>query len=492
VPSKISSRESAGALPKASPPSSGIAHASGKWGVLIAIGTGTFMSALDGSVVNTILPVVRSSFNVDIATVEWVIIVYLLLLSGMLPGFGRLGDLRGHKWVYLAGFMVFIVSSTLCGSARSVTALIAFRGVQALGAAMLSSNSPAILTKSFPSNQRGQALGLQATMTYLGLTVGPALGGWLTDQLSWRAVFFINLPVGLSAMLLGFKMIASDNPTNNAERFDTIGSLIFMSGLIALLLGLNQGHTWGWTSPTILGLFAIAATCLAAFLWLEARLPNPMLDLRLFKRRNFSISTISATINYVCVYSILFLMPFFLIQGRGLSPSQAGLILSIQPIVMAIVAPLSGTISDRIGSRLPGVVGMGVLALGLFMLSRLDAQTPQNQVVLGLGVTGFGIGVFISPNNSALMGSAPYNRQGIAAGVLSTARNVGMVLGIGVAGAIFNTVMAINHLLVSKGLYIAFQTTLLAVAGIAMLGTLVTSIRGEENNVRGNSATGGG
>ena len=172
-----------------------------KWLVLIAIGMSTFMSALDTSVVNTVLPVITKSFDSHIATVEWVVIIYLLIVSGLLLSFGRLGDIRGHRIVFLIGFSIFILSSALCGMSTSIELLVVFRGMQALGAAMLAANSPAILTKSFPDSQRGQALGLQATMTYLGLTVAPSLGGWLTDLVSWRAVFYINIPVGLQTRI---------------------------------------------------------------------------------------------------------------------------------------------------------------------------------------------------------------------------------------------------------------------------------------------------
>jgi MFS family permease len=195
-----------------------------KWWVLLAIGISTFMSALDGSVVNTVLPVISAYFGTDVSNIEWVVTIYLLVLSGLLLSFGRLGDLRGHKTVFISGFGIFILSSALCGFAPSLGWLVAFRAVQALGAAMLSANSPAILTKSFPGTQRGQALGLQATMTYLGLTVGPTLGGWLTDQFSWRAIFYINIPVGLAALWLGLRHIPGDSYLNEArkvvERFD--------------------------------------------------------------------------------------------------------------------------------------------------------------------------------------------------------------------------------------------------------------------------------
>jgi EmrB/QacA subfamily drug resistance transporter len=448
-----------------------------KWSVLIAVGTGTFMSALDTSVVNTVLPVVNQTLHSDIATTEWVVVIYLLFVSSLLPGFGRLGDLRGHKSVYTWGFILFIVSSLLCALSPTIYALIAARAFQSLGASMLSANSPAILTKSFPSSERGRALGLQATMTYLGLIVGPSLGGWMTGLYGWRSVFYINIPVGLIGLILSVRFIPRDTPKVILERFDWSGAMTFMGGLVAFLLALNQGHEWGWTSPAILGLIALAILLLVVFLRLETRSPSPMLDLSLFQSRPFTASIASAIFNYICVYSILFLMPFYLIQGRGLTAAQAGILLTAQPIAMAIVAPLSGILSDRIGARLPSMVGMGMLAVGLYLLSRLDLISTSVDIALSLLVTGLGIGIFISPNSSALLGSAPVNRQGIAAGLLATARNVGMVLGVGFAGAIFTTVLArVNSS--TPGLFMATQTSFQAIVFVALAGILSSSIRG--------------
>ncbi len=458
-----------------------VAGANQKWWILFSIGIGSFMSALDGSVVNIALPVIGVTFKTSVANLEWVVTIYLLVISSVLLSFGRLGDLRGHKSVYLAGFVIFVFSSAMCGLTPNVPILITFRALQALGGAMLSSNSPAILTKSFPAAQRGQALGLQATMTYLGLTVGPSLGGWLTTQFSWRAVFYINVPVGLAALLFGWRYIQNDHTRQQTERFDLAGAAVFMLGLIALLMGLNQGQAWGWTSPVILSLFAIAAVLLTIFIWMEGRVISPMLDLSLFQKKVFSLSVLSAVINYVCLYTILFLMPFYLINGRSLNPAQAGLLLTAQPIVMAIVAPISGTLSDRIGARLPGMVGMALLAAGLYLLSRLDATSGFSHVAFALGLVGLGTGVFISPNNSALLGSAPRHRQGIASGMLATARNFGMVLGVGFAGAVFTTVQASN---IQAGPDVAlikgFQVTFLIAAVIAAAGVLATAGREKE------------
>lgn len=461
-----------------------------KWGVLVAIGIGTFMTALDTSVVNTVLPVIGNNFHKEIASVEWVITIYLLVLSGLLLSFGRLGDMRGHKAIYLTGFGIFILNSLFSGAAPTVGLLIVFRGLQALGAAMIAANSPAILTKSFPDQQRGQALGLQATMTYLGLTAGPSLGGWLASLFGWRVVFYINIPVGLAAIWLSLRFIPGDTRRQQTEQFDYAGAITFMLGLGALLLGLNQGEEWGWASFPILALLVGAVVLLAAFVFLEGRVTHPMLDLQLFRRLPFSMTALSAIINYIGIFSSIFLMPYYLIQGRAFSSAQAGLILTAQPLVMAVVAPISGTLSDRIGTRIPTVLGMVILSVGLFSLSRLNAQSDVQTMMLSLGVVGLGTGAFISPNNSALMGSAPRSRQGIAAGILATARNFGMVLGVGIAGAIFTTTLAhasgdVNSTVgvaQNVALFRALQTSFLVSALITILGIVTCMVRASNHH----------
>jgi EmrB/QacA subfamily drug resistance transporter len=451
-----------------------------KWLVLVAVGVGTFMSALDGSVVNTMLPVIQDYFHSDVATVEWVVTIYLLVVSGLLLSFGRLGDLRGNKRVYLWGFLLFVLGSAFSGLSPAPGLLISSRAFQALGATMLFANSPAILTKTFPAEQRGQALGLQGTMTYLGLTTGPFLGGWLAQTFSWHAAFFINVPIGLLAVWLSWRVIPNDSTLGNQETFDVPGALVFMAGLMALLLGLNQGDSWGWTSPLTLGLILGSILALGLFVWIESKARAPMLDLGLFHSRVFNMSTLSPVLNYICVYSALFLMPFYLIQGRGLGAAQAGLILTAQPLVMALMAPVAGTVSDRLGSQIPTTAGMLILAVGLYVLSSLTQASPFIHAILGLAISGLGVGLFVAPNNSALMGAAPRNRQGIAAGVLALARNVGMVLGIGLTGAIFTTFL-------NRGDPSAASTTVTAVAAgfrfvtlVALAAAVVSIARGDD------------
>ncbi len=371
-----------------------------KWWVLIAIGAGSFMSALDGSVVNTILPILRAAFNSNVATIEWVVTIYLLVLSGLLLTFGRLGDLRGHKIVYVWGFGIFVTGSILCGASGSATALIVLRGLQAIGSAMLASNAPAIVTGNVPAAERGRAFGLVSAMTYLGLTVGPSLGGALAHALGWRTVFYINVPVGGAALALSLIFIPKDSPPESEKRFDLLGAAVFVIGLTSLLLGLNKGAEWGWFSAAVLGLLALALVLLFVFILIERGSSAPMLDLGLFRIPLFSTSVVSAVLNYICVYSITFLIPFYLIQGRGLNPAQAGLLLTVQPVMMAITAPISGVLSDKVGSRRPGMLGMAILAGGLFLLSRLGAESGLWMVAVGLAIVGVGTGTFISPNTS--------------------------------------------------------------------------------------------
>jgi len=444
--------------------------------VLATIGVGTFMSALDGSVVNTILPVLSRELHAGIATIEWVTTVYLLVVSGLLLSIGRAGDLYGHKHFYLGGFVVFVLGSALCGMADTARALVALRVVQALGAAALFATAPAILTRSFPPTQRGRAFGALGTFTYLGLTVGPSLGGWLAGVFSWRAVFYINVPVGVLAILLAQRTIAGDRMEAHEEHFDFIGAALFTVGLVALLIALNQGHVWRWTSARTLGVLAFSAAVLAIFIAVERRRPYPMLDLTLFKSRVFSGTTASAVLNYASVYSLLFVLPFLLIQGRGLTAQRAGLVLTAQPIVMAIVAPFSGALSDKIGTRAPAVLGQILLGVGLTSAAFAVAHGSLGTLALCLAIVGLGVGVFVSPNNSALMGAAPRTRQGIASGVLATARNMGMVLGVGIAGAVFTTVVA--HASVPlDGLVAGVRAALLTAAGIALVGAVTSALR---------------
>jgi len=460
--------------------------------VLAAIGVAALMSSLDSSIVNAVLPVITQALDSAVAATQWIVTIYLLVLSGLMLTFGRLGDLYGHKRVYLWGFGVFVVGSAVCGVAPSLPVLIGARAFQGIGAAMLTATSPAILTSTFPARQRGRALGLFTTATYLGLAIGPSLGGWLADQVSWRAVFYINMPIGALAFALSARAVPSSRPGSRPhERFDVPGALVLTAALVLLLLALDQGHAWGWTSWLELVCLGGAILSLIVFVRFEAVTRSPMLDLTLFQRRLFSAAIASAVLNYVGAFTTVFLMPFYLIAGRGLSPSQAGLVLMAMPLCMMVTAPLSGALSDRIGSRLPATGGMLIQTLGLMLLSQLRQDTPIGAVIGGLIVIGLGIGLFSSPNTSAALGTVPAVRRGVASGVLGTARNVGMMLGIAMAGAVFSTLLSqAGGEPSGVSLIAAIRTAFLVAAGCTAVGALASFVR-DQPNVQRNEPVGG-
>jgi EmrB/QacA subfamily drug resistance transporter len=444
--------------------------------VVAALGVAVYMAALDISIVNAVLPVIAEAFGTDLSSIEWVVTSYLLVQSTLMLTFGRLGDLWGHKRVYLLGLGIFVASSLLCGFAGSTPALVGARVLQALGASMIFANLPAILIGAFPPEQRGRAVGIQATIIYVGLASGAPLGGWLTGVLGWQSVFYVNVPFGLAALALGARLAPADAPAERRESFDLVGAGIYAVGLGLLLLGLNQGAAWGWTSTAIVGCLLIGALLMAAWVFVELRVPSPMIDLRLFERRAFSAPIASTFLSYAASASTTLMVPFALIQGRGLSPAQVGLILTCQPIVMAVAASFSGALSDRVGTRAPTTLGMVVLASGLFLLSRLDDTTSVWTIAAMMTVTGLGIGLFTSPISSAVLGAVPAHRRGVANGVLGTARNLGMVLGVGIAGAVYTTTFSLIGVSGTAGVLMAADTALLVASGIALAGAVTSAL----------------
>ncbi len=452
-----------------------------KWWALISVAFGAFMAPLDSSVVNTVLPIVAREFRADVLLIEWVVLAYLLSLSALLLIGGRLGDLFGDKRLYVGGFALFTGSSMLCGLAAGVGTLIAARVLQAIGGAMLIAIGPAILTRAFPASQRGQALGIQASVVYIGLTVGPGLGGAIASTLGWRWVFFINLPIGVAAIVVSLAVLQGGQTHTPARRFDFPGAASFTVALLAFTLALSRGTARGWTSLTVLASAGVSAGAAISFLTIELRSPSPFFDLRLFRHRLFAASTVSALLNYMAANTAAFLTPFFLIQATEMSPSHAGSLLMAMPLIMAMVAPMSGWLSDRIGSRIPTASGMVCLAIGLWFLGRLGLGVSDQQIILRLGLVGLGIGLFTSPNNSAIMGAVPRTHQGLASGIVGTARTLGMLLGVAISGSLFGS--EVRQLLPVTGreslaVAGAYAYAMSIGAGTALAGAFTSLIRG--------------
>ncbi|MDD5016702.1 MAG: MFS transporter [Eubacteriales bacterium] len=404
--------------------------------MLFAVALGTFMSALDASVVNIAVPVIKEHFGVTLATVQWVITAYLIVVSSLLLFFGRLSDLYGQKRVYLAGFAVFTAGSALCAFSASVEMLIVLRVVQALGAGMMFSTGSAIITHNVPAKNRGKAFSVTAIAVAVALSTGPVLGGALTDALGWQSIFYINIPVGAVGIFLAAKFIPADRKEPSAP-IDIPGSVMIFGALFLILLPLDQLNE-GMDTYLIIAMFVSGVILAALFIRHQKRTRYPLLNLSLFRSRVFSASLLAAVLAYMAQYIMVFLAPFYLQTIRLYAPSAAGLLYIPMPLATLAVAPLAGIIADKSDTRFISSAGVGVMAVGLLLLSFLDVSTPLWYIIAAMAVTGMGFGMFQTPNNSAIMSSIPADFRGVASGMLSTARNIGMVLGVGVSGAVFS------------------------------------------------------
>jgi EmrB/QacA subfamily drug resistance transporter len=416
-----------------------------KWWILLSVAMGVFLSTIDGSIVNVALPTLEEKLHTNFATVQWVVVSYLLVLTASMLGVARLGDMIGKKRIYQAGMVLFTTASVLCGLAPSIGFLIGFRAIQGAGAAMMQALGMAIVTEAFPSSERGRALGTTGTVVSVGISVGPTLGGVLIGSVGWRAIFLVNLPVGLVGLVMVRQFVPDRRPVGG-QRFDNLGALILLGTLVALALGLTFAPDTGWTAPTILALLAGAGIGLVVFVIMEARLNQPMIDLSLFHDPLFSISLLTGLIVFIVIAG-MFVLPFYLELVKGYDPKRVGLFLTVVPVALGLTAPVAGSLSDRYGSRGISLIGLVVVVAGCLTTATLHENTSTLGYIIRLLPLGFGAGLFQSPNNSAIMGAAPPQRLGVASGLLSLSRTLGQVIGIPLIGALFaSRVYAITNL----------------------------------------------
>ena len=458
-----------------------------KWLILSTTCLGAFMATLDASIVNIAMPKITEYFHAPLASVEWVVLIYLLLISSLLLTYGRLGDMYGHKPIYVYGFAIFTLASALNSLAPTIGFLIGSRALQALGAGMLMAVVQAIIADNFNPSERGRAIGIQAMSVSLGLATGPAIGGFLVSQFGWQAIFSVNIPIGIAGTVWAWRVLP--HRKGKPQKFDISGALTIFVALTTFLLAMSHGESWGWQSPLVTGLFTAALACFLLFLFIENRIDYPMVRLELFKNRLFAAANVAAALNYLTQYAVVFLMPFYLDNLLHLPPNKAGLVMTSFPLVMMLTAPISGTLSDRIGSRTLTSIGMGIIAVGVLILSITRMTGNLTPVILGLGLVGLGTGLFLSPNNNAIMGSVPKNQTGIGSGMLATMRNLGQVLGVAVSGAVFSNRLAaysahlhsINYnqkLVYEQSFLWALRDAYLVAMAVALLGMLISMVRG--------------
>lgn len=410
-----------------------------KWLAMTGIGIGVFMATLDASIVNITLPTLVKELNTSLATIEWVVLSYTLVLTSIMLGVARLGDMYDKKKLYVGGLVLFTISSLLCGLAPNVNWLIGFRALQGLGAAMTQALGMAIVTEVFPPAERGRALGIMGTIVSTGIAVGPPLGGILIGLVGWRAIFLVNVPVGILAFYVVNRFLPSSRG-RPGQKFDLVGAAALFFTLACYAAGMTFGQQEGFGTGLARGLLVAAALGLGLFILIERRIRQPMIDLSLFRNVLFSLNLLMGMLVFITM-SGMFILPFFLELVKGFSTQQVGMLLMANPIAMGLVAPLAGALSDRFGSRGISLLGLLLIVIGCLSISTLSPEVTWFGFVLRIIPFGIGQGMFQSPNNSAVMGAVSRDRLGVASGLLSLSRTLGQSTGVPLMGALFTSLV---------------------------------------------------
>lgn len=459
-----------------------------RWLIFGVVACGTFMATLTSSIVNVALPPITVALKTNITTAQWVVTSYLLAITSLLPLMGRLGDVWGRRRMYGSSFIVFTIGSLLCSFSTSINLLIAARVVQAVGAAALMANGPAIITSAFPPKERGKVLGMTGTAVALGTLSGPSLGGVLVGSWGWHSVFVVNIPVGILAFI-GVRLVLPRDHKTHDETIDYLGAFLFTAAMTAFLFVISFGTQWGWLSQQ--SILTLTTSVVAFFLFVkqEKKVLHPIICLDIFKNRTFLAGNLSGILSYMALFANTILLPFYLHDVLAFSPSGIGLVMSAFPLAMAVTAPVSGTLSDKIGPVALTTVGLGLMSAGLAFTAQLQPNSGIG-VIMGLqALMGVGNGMFQSPNNSSVMGAVDHKQLGIAGGINALARNLGMVSGTAVAVSIFEhnrlafLAQVANPTQVQEqaAFLTGYHGALIAAAVFALAGALLSFNRNKQN-----------
>ena len=429
--------------------------------------------ALTTSSINVALPSINNEFGSDAIILTWMVTSFVLVASVFSVPFGRIADIVGLKRIFLCGMILFVLSSSIAIFSNSSTMLIICRSFQGLAGAMVAVNSTAMVTAIFPSNERGRALGINIACVYIGTSLGPFLGGILTEHLGWRSIFAINIPVCMLVILLLIWKVKGEWCESEGEKFDYIGSVVYGIALVALMYGFSllpgiQG--WIFVISGIIGLLI--------FIWLESRIDNPILDIKVFRgNKQFIFSNLASLVGYTSIFAVSFLLSLYLQYIKNFSPEQAGLVLVVQPATQAIISPLAGRLSDKVEPRIIASIGMAIVLAGLIILSFLSNNTPIVEVIVVLIALGIGFALFSSPNSNAIMSAIIPKYYGIGSAIMSTMRSVGQTFSMGITMIVMAIV--IGRVKITPEYYGVFLTSTNIAFGICSflcLGGIITSL----------------
>ncbi len=409
-----------------------------KWIALSCTTLGALFSVLSGSTLIIALPAIMKDLHASINSIIWTVMIYMLVLTILVPSIGRIADMIGRKKLYIWGFIVFTIGSVLCGLSMEGWQLILFRFVQSVGGALIVANSTPIVTDAFPKNELGMALGINGMVISVASVIGPILGGAFI-HLGWRYIFYINIPIGIIGTIWAGIQLRELDILPEKQRFDWGGAITFTTGITSLLLALTLGGFYGWTKVYIPILFAAAALFLVFFIFIESKVRQPMLDLNLIKTRILAFAFASNLLNGIARGAVIFLLVFYFQGIKAFDPVLSGILLAPFAVSMMIMAPISGWLSDKYGSRLLSSMGLLISAIGLLGMVRISVNTSVWELSVWMFISGLGSGMFFSPNTSAIMGAVPVERRGIAAGIRAMMNNAGNVISIALAMAIISS-----------------------------------------------------
>lgn len=444
-----------------------------KGAVLIIASMSSFLTPFTSSSVNIALPSIGAKLSLDAVTLSWVATVYLLSAAAFLVPFGRIADIHGRKRIFRIGIVIDAVASVLCATSRSGVWLITFRALQGLGGAMIFGTGVAMLTSVFPPKERGRALGINVAATYIGLSIGPLVGGFFTQHFGWQGIFFFNAFLGLVITVAALWKLKGEWAEARGEKFDLPGAVIYGVALVVLIYALS-------VFPALWGVWLVlgGAIGLAAFVRWEIRQEHPVLNMGLFRNNAvFAFSNLAALINYSATFAVSFLLSLYLQYIKGFTPERAGLILIAQPVMMAIFSPVAGSLSDRIEPRIVASIGMALTTAGLVMLVFVSGDVGLSYIIASLVVLGLGFGFFSSPNTNAVMGSVDRKSYGVASGMLGTMRLIGQTLSMGIALLLFALYM--GRVQISPEYYPLFlksMRTAFIISGALCFGGIFASI----------------